>query len=101
MAKLPAGLRFLLGTALNALRVPGFVAESEYRSSICNTRIRVSCGPRFTVVSVNGLDIYFDRLTGAIDGVGLSPASHCRRDATQEPTRSDEPPFDAQPPIHS
>jgi hypothetical protein len=38
----------------------------------------VTLGPLFTVVSVNGLDIYFDRLTGAIDGVGSSPISDCK-----------------------
>jgi hypothetical protein len=44
--------------------------------------VRVHLGPLFSVVSVNGLDVYFHRLTGRIDGVGFSPAGDCRSDET-------------------
>ena len=32
--------------------------------------VSVRCGPLFTVVTVNGINVYFYRLTGGIDGVG-------------------------------
>jgi len=78
MPKLPPRLRFVLGTLLNAIGVPGFVARAEYRATAREAIIRVTVGPLFTVVSVNGLDIYFDRLRGTIDGVGSSPITDCR-----------------------
>ena len=55
---------------LNALGMPGFVSEGDYRSERFDTRVRVRCGNKFTVVSINGIDIYFRRLSGRIDGVG-------------------------------
>jgi len=42
----------------------------------------VLVGPLFSVVSVNGLDVYFHRLTGKIDGVGFGPARDCKSDET-------------------
>lgn len=78
MARLPLRFRSALGALLNALGVPGFVARSEYKARVREAIIRVTLGPLFTVVSVNGLDIYFDRLTGTIDGVGSSPISDCK-----------------------
>jgi hypothetical protein len=33
--------------------------------------VRVRMNPRFTVITVNGVDVYFYRLTGDTGGVGL------------------------------
>jgi len=41
------------------------------------TTVKVEHRDLFTVVTVNGLDVYFSRLTGAIDGVGVSQAAYC------------------------
>jgi hypothetical protein len=60
----------LAGRLLNALGVPGFVREGDYRSERLDTRVHVHCDARFTVVSVNGVDVYFRRLSGRLDGVG-------------------------------
>jgi hypothetical protein len=60
----------LAGRLLNALGVPGFVREADYRSERLDTRVRVRCDDEFTVVSVNGVDVYFRRLSGRLDGVG-------------------------------
>jgi hypothetical protein len=59
----------LLGRMLNALGLPGFVREGTYTSET-GTEVRVSRGQLFTIVSVNGTDVYFGRLRGRIDGVG-------------------------------
>jgi hypothetical protein len=57
---------------LNALGLPGFVSEADFGSENHGTRVRIRCGDQFTVISVNGVDVYFRRLSGRIDGVGSS-----------------------------
>jgi hypothetical protein len=59
-----------VGRTLNALGAPGFVQCGDYASESLGTSVRVHCGERFTVLSVNEVDVYFSRLTGRIDGVG-------------------------------
>jgi hypothetical protein len=66
--------RLWLGKLLGLLHVPGIVVEQAYEANIARATVRVRLGPLFTVVSVNGMDIYFHRLTGRIDGIGVSPS---------------------------
>jgi|HubBroStandDraft_5_1064220.scaffolds.fasta_scaffold1142562_1 hypothetical protein len=70
--KLRATMVAWLGRALNALGAPGFVRSGNFESQRFGARVRVQCGELYTVVSVNGTDVYFDRLGGRIDGVGSS-----------------------------
>ena len=63
-------IRFAAGKLLNAIGVPGVVQPGTYESAVGPTSVRITLGPLFTVVSVNAIDIYIHRLTGAIDGVG-------------------------------
>lgn len=56
------------GALMNAIGIPGLVRDSEYRSETPRCHVRVRRGRTFTVVSVNGVDVYFGRLTGRIDG---------------------------------
>src|SRR5262249_31348555 len=65
--------RLWLGKALILFGVPGILVDQTYEAAITQAKVRVHLGPLFSVVSVNGLDIYFHRLTGKIDGVGFSP----------------------------
>lgn len=78
--------RMLLGKLYNLAGIPGIVRECEYSSSACNARISVKAKPMYTIISVNGLDVYFHRLTGAIDGVGLSAAPNCTSDEVRQST---------------
>lgn len=70
-------LKELVGELANLAGFPGFVLECDYEAGICQAHIRVRKGCLFTVITVNGLDIYFCRLTGSIDGVGFNPTSDC------------------------
>ena len=76
-------VRLWLGKLLVALGMPGFIVGQTYDAQVTNARVRVYLGPLFSVVSVNGLDIYFHRLTGKIDGVGLSAPADCAADETR------------------
>jgi hypothetical protein len=67
-------LRQWLGFLLNRLGIPGFVGDIDYRSRKLHAHVRVRRRRLFTIVSVNGLDVYFRRLTGRLDGVGLDPS---------------------------
>jgi hypothetical protein len=75
--------RLWIGELLVQLGLPGLIVNQIYDAGVTRARVRVRLGPLFSVVSVNGLDIYFHRLTGKIDGVGFSPASGCRPDETR------------------
>jgi hypothetical protein len=68
--KLRARMAAWLGRVLNTLGAPGFVRSGSFESRQSGTHVRVYCGELYTVVSVNGVDVYFDRLGGRIDGVG-------------------------------
>ena len=72
--------RFWVGRLLVRLGVPGIVADQTYEAEIAPAHIRVHVGPLFSVVTVNGLDIYFHRLTGKITGVGFPTGSGYRPD---------------------
>lgn len=84
------------GRVMNALGVPGFVSPTNYKSQALGIRVQVRCSGFFTVVSVDGLDVYFTRLTGRVDGVGFSPTSDCRPASVPESGCFASPP-DSQP----
>jgi hypothetical protein len=64
--------RVVFGKAYNVAGVPGIVRDCDYSATVCNARIRVRAKELFTIITVNGLEIYFHRLTGKIDGVGFA-----------------------------
>ncbi len=65
-------VRLWLGKLLVGLGIPGIIVNQTYDARIRRAKVRVHLGPLFSVVSVNGLDIFFHRLTGKIDGIGFS-----------------------------
>lgn len=69
-------VRFL-GVVANLAGMPGIVRDCDYRSEGLDVCVRVRRSPLFTTVTVNGIDVYFYRLTGGIDGVGTSAAGNC------------------------
>lgn len=71
----------LVGRVANAIGVPGFLRDAEYKSPSFGTTVRVKRGLFYTVVSVDGTDVYFNRFSGAVDGVGFSLASGCKADS--------------------
>jgi len=81
-------LRFWAGKFLNTAGVPGVILSGTYEAGIGQGSVRVTVGPLFTVVTVNGLDVYFHRFTGVIDGVGFSVAAGCPADGTPVPAQA-------------
>jgi hypothetical protein len=57
-----------MGSMANRFRLPGFLKDTSYHSRF-GTTVRVQRGLLFTVVSVDGTDVYFDRLTGSLEHV--------------------------------
>jgi hypothetical protein len=79
-------VRFWAGKVLNAIGVPGVVLPGTYESGVGPTSVRITVGPLFTVVTVNGVDVYLHRLTGTIDGVGCGVATPVsERDWPEQP----------------
>ena len=79
---------------MNALGLPGLVGTTDYRSAKFGTHVRVVRGQLFTVVSIDGKEAYFRRLTGTIDGVGFTPAAEYTPAPARESTSRGEPPAD-------
>lgn len=89
-------LRWYIGKLLNFFRFASPIRECDYTVNICKAHITVRQNELFTIVSVNGLDVYFHRLTGQIDGVGFIPTVDCTQGAARELTHLDAPPPDEQ-----
>ena len=87
-------VRWLVGKVLNLCGFASPIRECDYTASICRARITVQQRELFTVIRVNGLDIYFHRLTGNIDGVGLNPSADYIQTATARLKHFGVPPFD-------
>ena len=71
-------VRVAAGKIFTLAGIPGLVRNCEYHASVTDATVQVRVNDIYTVISVNGLDIYFHRLTGAIDGVGFNPTSDCK-----------------------
>ena len=58
------------GKIANLIGWPCVVRPCEYTSRLASVSVR--CTNLFTVVTVNGVHVYFHRGTGRFDGVGLN-----------------------------
>jgi len=78
------------GGLANLAGMPGLVWDCSYESAATDTRVTVRRSTYFTVVTVNGVQVYFNRLSGTIDGV--SRASDCRVGEMPQSVRSVDSP---------
>lgn len=77
-SRLRLGWLAFWGRVMNLAGFPGFVRECDYASQLGVT-VKVRKSALYTTVTVNGVDVFFYRLTGGIDGVGFSrPTSDCK-----------------------
>jgi hypothetical protein len=68
-----------LGKLLTCAGVPGIIRDCDYSAELNGQqRVTVRVSALTTVVSVNGLDVFVDRLTGRVRGIGHCRASRCR-----------------------
>jgi hypothetical protein len=72
-----SAIKLYTGKFLNLAGWPAIVREGEYRSAELDAKIRVLKMDLSTLVSVNGFDVYFNRFTGTIEGVGFNPSAYC------------------------
>lgn len=63
-------VRLGLGLALRRLGVPGCVRPVEIHDPVSGRTVKVSVGPLFTRIEIDGRDFYFDRFSGRFDGTG-------------------------------
>lgn len=63
------GWRNICASGANLLGWPCVVRPCEYSSKLAS--VSVKCTNLFTVVTVNGVQVYFQRGTGTLDGVGV------------------------------
>jgi len=67
-------IKLAIGYVLNALGFPAIVRECKYGGELGN-QVTVRKTTLYTIITVNGVDVYFTRLTGAIDGTGMVPTA--------------------------
>jgi hypothetical protein len=60
----------MIGWLIQKLRIPGLVKPFAYSSEGLTVSVRTS--PRYTILTVNGRDLYFIRETGKLDGSGMA-----------------------------
>ena len=89
------------GWLANLAGVPCVVRETQYASAAHGVNVRVRASNLYTVVTVNGIDVYFYRLTGGIDGVGLSPSADCTASGMPQSVRSGALLADSPPPVQT
>ena len=69
------------GWVMEKLRVPPLLQRVKLDAETCGVDFSIRTSPRYTVVTVEGQELFFDRETGRYDGFGgmqLDPTS-CRR----------------------
>jgi hypothetical protein len=89
------------GRILNIAGFPGFVRPCQYNATITDAYVAVRLSPRFTIVSVNGLDVYFHRVTGTIDGIGFSQTADCKLVSTPQSIDLGVPPSALPPAVQT
>jgi hypothetical protein len=82
-------IRLALGMLFNLAGIPGLLRDCDYQAGVADATVKVRVRDLFTIVTVNGLEIYFHRLTGSIDGVGVMP--DCKSDQAPESVLFHEP----------
>ena len=57
---------------------PGIIPRRfDYTNPLTNQRIRIEASKRFTIINIDGMDYWFQRLTGKFDGIGY--ATSCKQ----------------------
>ena len=74
-ARLRLGWLTFWGRLANLAGYPCVVREGQYASEAQGVNVRVRASNNYTVVTVNGVHVYFYRLSGRIDGVGINPSA--------------------------
>jgi len=63
-------MRYLLGKLLHWVRMPGFIRPFQYRDLNSGRLISVRTSPQYTILSIDGKELFFIRETGKFDGIG-------------------------------
>lgn len=78
-------LREWFGTRLNSAGAPGVICPMDFNDPVTGDHIVVELTPLRTVLSVNGRDYTFSRLTGEFVGTGMSSCRSRGRRLTTDP----------------
>jgi len=73
----------ILGSIMNRLGVPPMVERVELDAETCGVNLSVRTSPRYTILTIDGHELFFERETGRYDGFGgmQLDAASCTRAA--------------------
>ena len=77
----------MLGHLIDLLRMPGFIQSGTYNSGFSAQQISVRTSPRYTIVTVNGVEFFFLRESGRFDGTGTMSLNPMLSDCGEGHTR--------------
>lgn len=82
-------MKWMVGRLLQLAGAPGFVRPIEYTDQVTGQRVKVRTSPRYTIVSVDSLELFFIRESGRFDGIGAmslddpTRINHCTAERIQ------------------
>ena len=59
-----------IGKVFNLLSVPGAIKDIDIQDNLSGQNLKIRVGVLFTLISINGRDYYFSRLSGKFGGTG-------------------------------
>ena len=82
------------GRVANLAGYPCLIREGRFESPAVGVNVSVQASDSYTIVTVNGVEVFFHRLSGQFDGVGFSQNSHPRPRLARRLTDSTAPLLD-------
>jgi|SRR5579863_1550039 len=80
-----SNIKFWLGRVANLAGYPAIVRPCEYEGPL-GKKVSVKVHELYTIISIGGVDVYFNRLSGRIDGTGFIQAAGCSLGSIPEST---------------
>lgn len=65
--------RRVIAVLMHRFGCPGFVRPMEIHDPVTRDTFTVRQNATYTVITLNGRDYYFDRVSGEFDGTGYTP----------------------------
>ena len=72
---------YVLGWVWERLKVPPMVERVDLDAETCGVNLSIRTSPRYTILTIDGRELFFERETGRYDGFGgmQFDAASCRR----------------------
>lgn len=63
-------IKLLIGGILKKFKLPAFIQDAEINDSLSGYKIKIRTAKLSSIITINGRDFHFDRITGKFSGTG-------------------------------